>query len=123
MAKVKVHQAFLWRKTDCQSIGRINIKPSSKGYANDGFFYLEKITTLYGLGAFRYSSNIFTQAFPFLSTFPIDSTQEMTICLKLDSSNSNMKFFRAFYHLVIDFLSQALVLFSYVGEFHKLVVH
>ena len=32
---MKVHQAFLRRKTDCQSIGRINIKPSSKGYAND----------------------------------------------------------------------------------------
>jgi hypothetical protein len=35
IAEVKVHQAFLRRKTDCQSIGRINIKPSSKGYAND----------------------------------------------------------------------------------------
>ena len=32
---MKVHQAFLRGKTDCQSIGRINIKPSSKGYAND----------------------------------------------------------------------------------------
>ena len=41
---MKVHQAFLRRKTDCQSIGRINIKPSSKGYANDSdvFLYLWK---------------------------------------------------------------------------------